>query len=294
MRGKIINKKNVRRIKNILGLLAGNFLLAFSVNYFYIPNNIMNGGATGIALIMYRFFDINTSVTIFIINGCLLALGTFTVGKTFLFSTAFSSMLYPVFLGLLALTPISPPIIGDTMVRILCGGALAGTGIGLVIRSGGSTGGSDELAVILNKLTSYPVSTVMTLTDTAILLSGLFFLNLETVIYSIISMLIEIYSINRVMIAGKRKIQLFIITKAHEEVKRMLLDKAKAGVTLIRTESGYLGVESEAIMCIIHGRKLHKIEEDVYRIDAEAFITITEIKEVYGNGFSWERDKGAV
>lgn len=285
----IIDPKIARRLRSAAGLLAGNLLLAFSVNYFFIPNDIMSGGATGVSLILYRFFSINTSVTIFVINGILLIIGSFVLGKNFLISTAASSMLYPLFLGLLSLSPLPPLAIEDMMVRIICAGFTSGLGIGLVIRAGGSTGGSDELALILNKVTSFPVTTIMTVADTSILLSAIFFSEPQMVIYSIISMLIEVYTISRVTIAGKSKIQLFIVSGNPQKMKRMLLSDADAGVTMIRTESGYLGVESEALLCIIPRRKLYRTEECIYRIDENAFITVTEINEVRGNGFSWER-----
>ena len=279
--GKAINNyKIARRLKSAAGLLVGNLLLAFSVNCFFIPNNIMSGGATGVSLILYRFFNINTSITVFIINGILLIVGTFTVGKNFLISTAISSLL-----------PIVPPGIDDFTVKIMCGGFLSGLGIGLVIRAGGSTGGSDELAIILNKLTSYPVANIMSAADTAILLSALFFSEIRFVIYSIIAMIIEIFTISRVTVAGTSKIQLFVVSRKNDEIRKMLLERADAGLTMIDAHGGYLGTATGAILCIIPRRKLYHIEEEIYKIDEDTFITVTEIKEVRGNGFSRERNK---
>lgn len=290
--GKAINNyKIARRLKSAAGLLVGNLLLAFSVNCFFIPNNIMSGGATGVSLILYRFFNINTSITVFIINGILLIVGTFTVGKNFLISTAISSLLYPFFLGVISLLPIVPPGIDDFTVKIMCGGFLSGLGIGLVIRAGGSTGGSDELAIILNKLTSYPVANIMSVADTAILLSALFFSEIRFVIYSIIAMIIEIFTISRVTVAGTSKIQLFVVSRKNDEIRKMLLERADAGLTMIDAHGGYLGTATGAILCIIPRRKLYHIEEEIYKIDEDTFITVTEIKEVRGNGFSRERNK---
>jgi len=262
---QLSSSKWMRFVRNGLYLIIGNILVAMTVKFFYIPNNLMIGGATGVALILYRLFSIDTALTIFIINLVLMVLGAIFVGKQFLIYTALSSMLYPLCLKLLDLLPLTQPQIEDTMVRIACGAILAGVGIGFVIRGGGSTGGSDELAVILNKLFSTPVTTVISVFDIGVLLIAFLFSDVQGVIYSIIALMIEMLVMNRVLLIGQSQTQLFKI------------------------QTGYLGDETDALLCVIPKRKLHKTEEYIHRIDERAFITITEINEVKGNGFSYAR-----
>ncbi|MBQ1459827.1 MAG: YitT family protein [Oscillospiraceae bacterium] len=283
----------LRLLKNGACLLIGNLIVSMAIKYFYIPNDLMVGGATGVALILYRVLSVDTALTIFIMNLVLMIAGALVVGKQFLIYTAFSSMLYPLCLKALDLLTWTPPQVEDTMVRIACAGILAGLGIGLVIRGGGSTGGSDELGIIINKLTSLPVTTVITAFDIGVLVVSFLFIDVQSVIYSIITLVIEMMVMNRVLLIGQSQTQLFIVTGKPDEVRQALLTDANAGVTRIKIQTGYLGDETDALLCVIPKRKLHRTEECIHRIDPRAFITITEINEVQGNGFSYARTEMA-
>ena len=272
----------LRLLRNGVYLLLGNVIVSMAIKFFYIPDDLMIGGATGVALILYRVLSIDTALTVFAINLVLMITGAIVVGKQFLIYTALSSMLYPVCLKLLDLLPWAPPQIEDTMVRIACAGILAGVGIGLVIRGGGSTGGSDELGIILNKLTAVPVTTVITVFDVGVLVVSFLFIDMQNVIYSIVALMI-----------GQSQTQLFIVSGKPDEVRQSLLTEANAGVTRIKIQTGYLGDETDALLCVIPKRKLHKVESCVHRIDPRAFLTITEINEVRGNGFSYARTEAA-
>jgi len=279
----------LRLLRNGVYLLLGNVIVSMAIKFFYIPDDLMIGGATGVALILYRVLSIDTALTVFAINLVLMITGAIVVGKQFLIYTALSSMLYPVCLKLLDLLPWAPPQIEDTMVRIACAGILAGVGIGLVIRGGGSTGGSDELGIILNKLTAVPVTTVITVFDVGVLVVSFLFIDMQNVIYSIVALMIEMMVMNRVLMIGQSQTQLFIVSGKPDEVRQSLLTEANAGVTRIKIQTGYLGDETDALLCVIPKRKLHKVESCVHRIDPRAFLTITEINEVRGNGFSYAR-----
>ena len=276
-------------LRNGIYLVLGDAIVAFAVQYFYLPNDLLTGGATGLALILHKLFSVDTALTVFLINLLLMAAGAIFVGKEFLIYTALGSMIYPLWLKVFDLLHITMPQVDDVMVRIVCAGVLIGVGIGFVIKGGGSTGGSDELAVILNKLFSWPVTTVITAFDMGVLCIAFLFSNMQSVIYSIIALLIEMFIMNRMLLSGKSQVQLFIITRKPREVRQMLLERANAGVTLVKIETGYLGEESQALLCVIPTRKLHKTQEWVHDIDERAFLTISEIKEVRGNGFSYEQ-----
>jgi uncharacterized membrane-anchored protein YitT (DUF2179 family) len=281
--------KWTRILRNGLYLVVGDAMVAFAVTYFYIPNDLMVGGATGFALILYRMLGIDTALTVFVFNLLLMIAGAVFVGRQFLIYTALGSMIYPLCLKVFDLLRIAPPQIEDMMIRIVCAAILVGVGVGFVIKGGGSTGGSDELAVILNKLFSLPVTTVITVFDMGVLCVAFLFSSLQSVIYSIITLLIEMFVMNRVLLSGKGQVQFFIVTKKPEEVRQMLLRRANAGVTLVKIQTGYLGENSDALLCVIPTRKLHKTQEWIHDIDERAFITISEIREVRGNGFSYEQ-----
>ena len=112
---------------------------------------------------------------------------------------------------------------------------------------------------------------------------------MQNVIYSIVALLIEMLVMNRVLLIGQSQTQLFIVSSQPDKVRQALLTDANAGVTRVKIQTGYLGEETDALLCVIPKRKLHRTEEYIHRIDPRAFITITEINEVRGNGFSYAR-----
>ena len=141
-----------KTIKTILGVLVGNLVLSFAVAAFTVPNGIIIGGATGIGLTISHYFPVNLSLIILAINAVLFVLGAVFLGKKFALTTIISSFIYPIFLSMVQSIPgIDKVTENNAMLAALYGGVLLGIGIGLVVRVGASTGGTDILALVLHK-----------------------------------------------------------------------------------------------------------------------------------------------
>ncbi len=284
-------KMNWRKsLETIICVLLGNIALAVAVGAFIVPHGIITGGSTGIALTINHYVKGNLSVTIFIVNILLFILGTIVLGKKFALTTLVSTVVYPVFLSIVQAIPGITKLTDHIMLASLYGGAVLGLGIGLVVRVGASTGGTDILALVLHKWFHIPLAVFIYMVDFSVLLCQAFFSNSEQILYGILVLVVAAMALNRVMLMGQSQIQLFIITEKYEEVKEKVLKEIDAGVTMVHIETGYGAKQQKGVLCVIPNRKLYSVNQVVQTVDPKAFITITQINEVRGRGFTIERD----
>ena len=256
-----------KTIKTILGVLVGNLVLSFAVAAFTVPNGIIMGGATGIGLTISHYFPVNLSLIILAINAVLFVLGAVFLGKKFALTTIISSFIYPIFLSMAQSIP----------------------GIGLVVRVGASTGGTDILALVLHKWFHVPVAVFLYIVDFSVLGLQMLFSDSEQILYGILNLFLSTVVLNRVMLLGKSQIQLFIISDKYREIRQKVLTDIDAGVTMVDIETGYGEQKQQGVLCVIHSRKLYSVKEAIQEIDPKAFITITQINEVRGRGFTMEK-----
>ena len=280
----------IKSLETIICVLLGNIALAVAVGAFIVPHGIITGGSTGIALTINHYVKGNLSVTIFIVNILLFILGTIVLGKKFALTTLVSTVVYPVFLSIVQAIPGITKLTDHIMLASLYGGAVLGLGIGLVVRVGASTGGTDILALVLHKWFHIPLAVFIYMVDFSVLLCQAFFSNSEQILYGILVLVVAAMALNRVMLMGQSQIQLFIITEKYEEVKEKVLKEIDAGVTMVHIETGYGAKQQKGVLCVIPNRKLYSVNQVVQTVDPKAFITITQINEVRGRGFTIERD----
>ena len=276
-------------METLVCVLLGNAVLAFTVAAFLVPQGIIMGGATGIGLTIGHFIALDLSAIIFVANIVLFVLGTAVLGKKFALTTLISTFVYPVFLSVMRSIPGITELTDNIMLAALYGGALLGLGIGLVVRVGASTGGTDILALVLHKWFHIPLAVFVYIVDFTVLLCQALFSNSEQILYGILVLIVSTMALNRVMLMGQAQIQLFIITEKYEEVKEKVLKEMDAGVTMVHIETGYGAKQQKGVLCVIPNRKLYSINQMVQMIDPQAFITITQINEVRGRGFTIER-----
>lgn len=284
-----MGNKNMKLLQTVLGVLGGNAILAFSVAAFIVPHGIIMGGATGIGLLLSRVISLPLSSLILTVNAFLFVWGTLVLGKKFALTTIVSTFAYPAFLSVAQMIPGITELTDNIMLATLYGGVLLGAGIGLIVKVGSSTGGTDILALIFHKWFHIPVAVLLYVVDFLVLGSQIFDSTSEQVLYGIMTLVLETVFMNRVMLLGKSQIQLFIISDKYEEIKERVLKDIDAGVTMVHIETGYGGREQKGVLCVIQNRKLYSVREIVQSIDPKAFITITQINEVSGRGFTMER-----
>lgn len=271
-------------------ILLGNALLAFLVAAFVVPHDIVMGGITGVGIVVNKLTGFDTALTVLILNVVLLILGRIVLGRAFFFTTVLSSLVYPVFLGLFQRIPGIRELTGDTLLAALFAGALMGVSIGLVMRAGSSTGGMDIINLILAKWTHLPVALFVWLVDLLIVGGQApLYPGAEPLLYGILVLVLESVLVNQVMLLGKAKVEVFAVSPRYEEIRRKLLTEVRTGVTMSLIETGGMQERQKAVICVTSPRTLYRVTELILTVDPEAFLTVTQIREVRGAGFTRDR-----
>ena len=276
-------------VETCSAILLGNLILAFGIAAFVIPTGVIMGGATGLGLTISHFIHLDTAVLVLILNLMALAFGWIVLGRTFVMTTLASSLLYPVFLGIVQRIPGIDSITSDLMLSAVFGGGLVGIALGLVMRVGSSTGGTDVVCLVMHKWTHIPVSVAVYLVDIVILALQVLYSNPEQILYGVVLLVVETLVLDRVILLGQSQVQIFAVSSRYEEIREKCLVELQAGVTMVSIETGLTGQSQCAVLCIIPPRKLYAAQELIQSVDPNAFLTITQIKEVRGQGFTAER-----
>lgn len=290
-----MKQKAIRVAQTAIMLVFGNFLLAFAVSAFVIPHNVIMGGATGIGILFSQVLDVEPAVIVFAINMVMLVLGWIVLGKNFFFSTVVSSILYPLFLALVQRIPGIYQLTENTLLASLLGGGILGFAVGIIMQVGSSSGGLDVLSLVVNKKLHIPVSVSVYTVDFIIMGGQVLFGNIEGLLYGIVLLVAETVLIDRVLVSGSTQLQLMVITEKSEELRWRLLSELEVGVTMLFIETGCICQKQRAALCVIPKRKLHSATKLIQLVDSNAFVTVTQIKEVRGQGFTRDRkpfDKG--
>lgn len=274
--------KNLKSIDTFLSIIIGNMLMAFGVNAFIAPYGVILGGATGIGLVITHISSWSLSTVVLVVNVLLFIMGYLILGKTFALSTLAGTILYPLMLSLFEHLHIGP-YTDNTLLATIYGGIIMGAGIGLVLRVGSSTGGTDIVALIINKFTHFNVSIILGALDAVIIAAQIPFSNAEQLLYGIIIVVLMTILTDHMMLLGSSKIQIFVISSEYEKIREWILTEGDAGATLFMIEKGYTRKEEKSIMCIIPRRKLYAVRQKVFEIDPKAFMTISEVNEVVSN-----------
>ncbi|MBO7363744.1 MAG: YitT family protein [Lachnospiraceae bacterium] len=285
-------EKPIRKIIfSTVCILLGNALLAFLVAAFVIPHNIIMGGTTGIGIVLNRLFpQVEVSVYVLVLNVLLLLAGWRILGRQFALTTIASTFLYPVFLGAIQRIPGIESLTGNSLTAALFAGTLMGVALGLVMRVGSSTGGMDVVDMVLAHWTHLPVALFVWLGDLVVIGGQAFFSPAENTLLGIIVLVLESIVLDKVMLVGKAQSQVFVISKRYEAIREMVMNELSAGCTMVEIETGRLRIPAKGVLCVIPQRKVYDVTERIRALDPESFMTISQINEVHGRGFTTERE----
>lgn len=274
------------KIKTVLFILLGNTLFALAVTMFLLPNQLVSGGSTGLAIFLNRQYGINMSVFISIFNGILFLIGWYCLGKKFAASTALSTVYYPIVLAVLQKIPGIEMKLNDKFMAVLFAGVLVGVGIGIVIKVDAATGGIDIPPLILNKKFGIPVAVTLWTLDISIILLQVIASERESIFYGIVLIVVYTSVLNRVLLVGKSQVQVKIISKKYMEINEMILTQIDRGSTLICSQSGFQKEDGFMVLSVINNRELNRMNKLVTEIDPHAFMIISQVNEVKGKGFT--------
>ncbi len=276
-------------VLSLISVIVGNFLYALTVKLFLLPAGLVTGGTTGIALTVNYLTDFSISSFVLIFNITMLALGFFCLGKAFAATTLASTFLYPLSLELLDRVLGDYILTQDILLCTIFSGLGIGMALGIVIRSGASTGGMDIPPLVLQKTVRLPVSITMYAFDVCILLSQALFRPAENILYGVVLVLIYTLVLDKMLLMGATRTEIKVISDKSDEIRDAILTQIDRGVTILNGESGYLHNPSPVILSVISNRELPKVEKLIHNIDPESFIVVSRVSEVRGRGFSQKK-----
>ena len=280
-------EKNVSKlIKQVLIIVFGLTIYAFGLAIFVLPTDMIAGGTTGMALLAQRLWGIPISTFVAVFNVLMFGLGFLELGKTFALTTLVATFYYPVILEVAIAVVGDMVITQDPMLCAIFSGIIIGFSLGIVIKAGASTGGLDIPPLVFKKRFGIPVSVSLYVFDAVILVAQMPFGDKERILYALIMVMIYTMVLDKVMVMGSKQIQVKIFSERYEEISKAIQEKMDRGTTLLNMEGGHSRQKSMAILSIVSGRELSKINEIVMEIDENAFMIVNQVGEVRGRGFT--------
>ena len=271
---------------SLAAVVAGNFLYALTVKLFLLPAGLVTGGTTGMALTVNYLTGIPISGFVLVFNVIMLLLGYRVLGKAFASTTLASTFLYPAALEIFDRTLEGVVLTEDVLLCTIFSGLGIGIALGIVIRSGASTGGMDIPPLVLKRFFRIPVSVSMYAFDVCILLSQAVFRKAENILYGIVLVMIYTIVLDKMLLMGTTRTEVRIISRRSEQIRDAILKELDRGVTMLDGESGYLHNRTQMIFSVISNRELPKVERIIRGIDPESFMVVSRVSEVKGRGFS--------
>lgn len=279
----IITKKNAFEFAQ---MVLGNAICAFSVTCFALPYNMVVSGVSGIGRMFNILTGFSVSASVAVINIALFIIGAAVLGKRFAATIALGTFAFPFFMSIFEQMTSLHHLVNEPMLAAICAGVLDGVGLGLVMRLGGSTGGIDVPAMIMNRKLGWKLATVMSGMDIAIFLLQIPVTAAEGIILGILYALVYGVVMDRMIVLEQGGYQIMIWTEQIHEVNEELL-KIGFGTSILRGVGGYLREDRDIILCAASNRNFNKVKRAVLSIDPEAFMTITSMNEINGNGFTF-------
>lgn len=276
--------------RNWASILFGNALYSLAVALFLEPAGLITGGATGIALAIGRLTGLPVSGLLLFINLAMLVWGWAVLGRAFALNTLTSSVLSPAFLGLFEGLLAGRVLTEDIFLCTVFSGLGIGVALGLVIRSGASTGGLDIPPLVLNKWFKLPVSATMLTFDIAVLLMQAVFSPVQQVLYGVVMVLIHTIVMDKMLMLGASRTEVKIVSSQSDAICAAILAQLDRGVTILHGEGGYTREPSAVLLSIVSNRELPRLEKLAHSIDPTCFLIVSHVTEVSGRGFSLDKD----
>ena len=277
-----MSNKYLQFFKEYIIVALACMVMAFNTSYFFIGNKLAQGGVSGLSLIIHYLSNIDMSYLYFALNIPLIILAYIFLGKNFLLKTFFATFVLSVFLKVFA--SFSEPL-DDILLAAIFGGAINGIAIGIVFYAGGSTGGMDIVAKIVNKYTGIPISRILLATDFIVLSIVAVIFGKVIFMYTLISLVISSKMIDIIQVGIYSAKGVTIITTKEDEIRKRIMEDTGRGITLIDAKGGYTQKEIGMLYCVVGQYQLIKVKTIVKEVDPSAFMIVADVHEVIGNGF---------
>lgn len=272
-------------------MIFGLAIFALAWTAFLIPHRITGSGVSGIGALVFYATEIPVGYTYFVINVGLLLVAIKVLGANFGVKTVFGVFTAAFLLSLLQ-SFIKEPIVEDKFLSTIIGGGLGGVGLGIIFTQGGSTGGTDIIAMIVNKYRNISPGRVILLCDIFIIGSSFFVLTemepvkrLETIVYGYVAMAVQAYAIDAILSGNRQSVQIIIFSRQYKEIADRITSQMKRGVTIVDGMGWYSKENQKVIITLVRQYEANDLYRIIREIDHNAFISVANVMGVYGKGF---------
>ena len=293
-----INRQTITRtLLEYLWMIVGMFIYSFGWLACIMPANTLGGGAAGLALLFYHITGLPIGALTLIINGILLLFGGMIVGWNFGMKTIFCILMLSVSMTVLqpflaTITPAGETLfalnpVSDRILLVILGGIIAGAGISICFRQGGSTGGTDIIAMIINKYKTISYGRILITVDSMIILSSLFVsdMGVDSVIYGFVVTAVMGYTVDMVQAGNQQSSQIFVFTHRYEAMANEIITSTRHSATILDAMGWYSKEGIKVVLVVCRKRETSQMLKMVRNIDPDAFISVGSVMGVYGKGF---------
>ncbi|ETI66615.1 YitT family protein [Neobacillus vireti] len=280
------------KLKNILFILLGAAIMAFGLVNFNMENKLAEGGFTGITLIFYFLLNWDPSYTNLLLNIPLFFIGWKLLGRNAFLYTILGTVGVSIFLWIFQRYPLDMPLQSDLTLAALFAGVFTGIGLGVIFRFGGTTGGVDIIARLVQKYAGWNMGKTMFIFDACVIALSLFtYLNYKQAMYTLVAVFVGARVIDFMQEGAYSARGAMVISDKNEQIAKKIMDEMDRGVTALRGYGSYTKSEREVLYCVVAKNEIMRLKNLITSVDPHAFISISVVHDVHGEGFTHDENK---
>jgi len=281
-------------IRDLIMIAIGTGMYGWGLINVNIPNDLAEGGISGITLILRALFNWNPAYTNLLLNVPLLFIGYRILGRRALIYTIWGIASLSFWLWLWQVVPTPPALHHDMLIAGIIAGIIAGFGLGIVFRFGGTSGGSDVVARIVEQKFSIPIGRTMFILDACVLLLSLVYIDIVHMMYTLIASFVFSQVVSMTQRGAYDAGSFMIFTQYPEEMSHAIMDELDRGTSLLKAEGGYSHRDQRVVYAVVDPSEVSTVRRIVDQVDPKAFVSIFTTQEQLGEGFSYLRPKKSI
>ncbi len=280
------------KFKNTLFIIIGSAIFSFGIVNFNMANNLTEGGFTGITLLLYFLFSWDPAIMNLVLNIPVFLIGWRLLGLSTFIYTVIGTVMVSVFLSIFQIYPYDFSLQNDMTLAALFAGSFIGVGLGIIFRFGGTTGGVDIIARLVNKYIGWGMGRTMFLFDACVILASvIFYLDEIEGMYTLVAVFIAARVIDFMVDGAYAARGALIISDYEKEISAKILKEMDRGVTVLHGSGSYTGEQKRVIYCVVGRNEIIKLKNLINEIDPHAFVSMMTVHDVLGEGFTLDENK---
>jgi uncharacterized membrane-anchored protein YitT (DUF2179 family) len=280
------------KMKNVLFILIGTAIMSFGLVNFNMQNKLAEGGFTGITLLLYFMFKWDPSYTNLLLNIPLFFIGWKLLGRNAFIYTLLGTVGLSVFLWIFQRFPIDMPLKDDLLLAALFAGVFLGIGLGIIFRYGGTTGGVDIIARLVQKYAGWSMGRTMFIFDIGVIgISVLTYLNYKEAMYTLVAVFIGARVIDFIQEGAYTARGAMIVSDRNDDIAKKIMEEMDRGVTVLKGYGSFTKIEREVLYCVVAKNEIVRLKNLITSVDPHAFVSVTVVHDVHGEGFTLDENK---